>query len=221
MSDYSAPGLNEDAFNCPHCGAYSHQKWFSTDDIDFYEDEIVLVEIEANSYIRERINVCARCGNYSLWVEGKMVYPQSSAPLPVDDMPSEVKEDFLEARNIVDPSPRAASALLRLALEKLVTKHLNSNGKDLNERIGNLVKQHGLPSKIQRSLDVVRVIGNNAVHPGSIDLKDDKKTAISLFNILNIIVEKMITEPQKIDEIYDNLPEPAKKSITRRDGNAK
>ncbi|HII07034.1 MAG TPA: DUF4145 domain-containing protein [Methanotrichaceae archaeon] len=218
MSDYIAPELKKDAFNCPHCGAYAHQKWYETE-IDYCEDIISLEEIDADSGIQNRINVCARCENYALWVSGKMVYPQSSAPLPVDDMPPEVKGDFLEARNVIDPSPRAAAALLRLALEKLVTNHLEAKGNTLNDKIGYLVKQQGLPPKIQQSLDAVRVIGNNAVHPGQIDLTDNKEIAISLFKLLNIIVEKIITEPQKIDEIYEIIPESAKKGINVRDGN--
>lgn len=164
------------------------------------------------------ISVCAKCRNHSLCIGESIVYPRSSsAPLPVDDMPLEVKSDFLEARNIVDPSPRAATALLRLALEKLVTNHLEAKGSTLNDKIGYLVKQHGLPQKIQQSFDAVRVIGNNAVHPGQIDLTDNKDIAISLFKLMNIIVEKIITEPREIEEIYETIPESAKKGINVRD----
>jgi len=34
---------------------------------------------------------------------------------------------------------------------------------------------------ILQSLDIVRVIGNESVHPGVIDLKDDRHTALRLF----------------------------------------
>jgi hypothetical protein len=216
MSGYIAPDLKRDAFNCPHCGAYAHQKWYGIE--ISYGCSVYFREIKANSSMEDRINICVRCENYALWVDGKMVYPQSSAPFPVDNMPPEVKNDFLEARNIVDPSPRAAAALLRLALEKLVTNHLDAKGSTLNDKIGYLVKQQGLPQKIQQSLDAVRVIGNNAVHPGQIDLTDNKEIAISLFKLMNIIVEKIITEPREIEEIYETIPESAKKGINVRDG---
>lgn len=74
-----------------------------------------------------------------------------------------------------------------------------------------------MPEKIQKALDSVRVIGNNAVHPGQIDLKDDTDTAISLFKLLNMIVEIMITQPKKVDEIYGKLPTSAKEAIKKRD----
>ena len=65
---------------------------------------------------------------------------------------------------------------------------------------------------------MVRVIGNNAVHPGQIDLGDDVKTAIVLFELLNMIVESQIAQPKRVDEIFGRLPEGAKKHIKKRDG---
>jgi uncharacterized protein DUF4145 len=86
----------------------------------------------------------------------------------------------------------------------------------LNEDIGALVSQ-GLDPRVQKALDVLRVIGNNAVHPGQIDLKDDKDTAISLFQLLNVIVERCITVNKKIDEMYGALPTGALEAIKKRD----
>ena len=70
---------------------------------------------------------------------------------------------------------------------------------------------------MQMAQDVVRVIGNNAVHPGRIDLRDDRPTAESLFRLINLICEKMISEPRHVEAVYAALPEPARKSIERRD----
>ena len=67
-------------------------------------------------------------------------------------------------------------------------------------------------------MDVLRVIGNNAVHPGQIDLKDDKAVAMKLFQLLNLIVERRISVPKQIDELFEGLPPGAKDAIERRDG---
>lgn len=211
---YTAPFFKGDAFHCPHCGVYAHQRW--------YDGAIGhrRTPSTARSYSRfvERlsISICERCDEYALWLKDKMLYPISSiAPLPVEDMPTSIKEDFVEARNIINASPRAAAALLRLALQKLVV-HLGESGKNLNDAIANLVKK-GLPTGIQQALDAVRVIGNNAIHPGELNLKDDAKTAVTLFNLVNIIVEVMITQPKEIEEIYGKLPAGAKEAIKKRD----
>ena len=95
--------------------------------------------------------------------------------------------------------------------------HLKQDGKDLNENIGNLVAA-GLDQKVQRALDLVRVIGNNAVHPGVIDLKDDKATAIKLFGLVNIIIETTITREKHINELFETaIPDAAKAQIEKRD----
>jgi hypothetical protein len=141
--------------------------------------------------------------------------PGGSAPPPHEDLPPEVVEDYQEAQGIVAASPRGAAALLRLAIQKLCM-HLGEKGKDLNEDIGHLVKK-GLPQQIQRSLDIVRVIGNNAVHPGQIDIRDDPETAQRLFELVNLIVEVMVSQPKRIEELYDRLPEGAKAQIEKRD----
>lgn len=144
-----------------------------------------------------------------------MILPQeSTAPMPSDDMPDDVEQGYMEARTIVSASPRGACALLRLAVEKLVA-HLGGKGH-LNQDIGWLVER-GLPVGIQQSLDSLRVIGNHAVHPGVLDLKDDVETATALFDALNMTVDVMITQPKAVEELYAKLPESSKEQIRKRD----
>ncbi|HEY7327885.1 MAG TPA: DUF4145 domain-containing protein [Gemmataceae bacterium] len=164
------------------------------------------------------VSYCAQCTKYSVWVKESLLYPlTATAPMPVPDMPEDVQEDYLEARSVFDLSPKSAAALLRLGLQKLMV-HLGGRGRDLNTDIGNLVRD-GLPVKVQQALDAVRVIGNNAVHPGQIDLNDNKETAAALFGLINFIVEQMITQPKNIEQIYGSLPQSSRDGIQRRDGN--
>lgn len=135
--------------------------------------------------------------------------------MPHPDLSEDVRADYEEARDIEARSPRGATALLRLALKKL-TIALGQKGKDLNENIKKLVER-GLPVGVQKSLDLVRVIGNNAVHPGQIDLRDDHDTATRLFGLVNFIAEKMIAEPREIEKLYGKLPETARDQIEARD----
>ena len=75
----------------------------------------------------------------------------------------------------------------------------------------------GLPEKVQKALDTVRVVGNNAVHPGQLNIKDDRQTAMALFDLINIVVETMIVQPRKVNELYGRLPPTAVEQINRRD----
>jgi hypothetical protein len=184
--------------------------------------EVFIENQETSVYIRsELVNVsisrCYSCEAFTLWVADKFVYPEQVLAIqPSEDMPSEVRLDFVEAASIVDHSPRGAAALLRLCLQKL-TAHLGHKGKNLDDDIGTLVK-NGLDGRIQKALDVVRVIGNQAVHPGQIDLRDDMATASELFTLVNLIVEATITSPKHIQEMFDALPSGALKAIEKRDG---
>ena len=87
---------------------------------------------------------------------------------------------------------------------------------NLNTNIKNLVKE-GIGQQIQQALDIVRVTGNHAVHPGEI-IFDDATDVQALFNLINMVAVILITQPKQIQEIYDNLPEKDKKEIAKRDG---
>ena len=146
-----------------------------------------------------------------------MIYPNfAGIEPPNQDLSEDIQNDYLEAAEILQRSPRGAAALLRLAIQKLCIQ-LGEKGTDLNTDIGNLVKK-GLSQKVQQSLDALRVIGAQAVHPGQIELKDDVATASALFRLVNFIAEKLITEPNEIEEIYGKIPDGKKEQIAKRDG---
>jgi hypothetical protein len=169
--------------------------------------------------INLNISKCSECDEIALWMQDVLLLPSTAEAPPANpDLPKHIRQDYDEAGAILSLSPRGAAALLRLCVQKLC-KELGEDGKNINDDIGALVKK-GLSVRVQQALDVVRVVGNSAVHPGQLDLKDDRATALSLFQLINIIAEKMISEPKHIDEAFANLPEDALKAIERRD-NAK
>lgn len=147
-----------------------------------------------------------------------MIFPhQSTAPMPSEDMPMSVKADYMEARSIVDDSPRAATALLRLAIEKLLSDELEAEGDSIYNMIGDLVENNRVDDKIQKAYDSVRVYGNESVHPGRIDMRDDVETAQRLFQLVNVIIKSTIQEDKLIDEMYEEIPASKKEGIESRD----
>ena len=171
-------------------------------------------------FVNFHVSACYSCDAFTVWVEDKIVYPISRSVVePHELMPASVKADFEEAGSIVDLSPRGAAALARLCIQKLTTE-LGEKGENLNDDIGELVKK-GLEVEVQQALDVVRVVGNNAVHPGTIDLKDDKDTALTLLCLVNMIVERCIAGPKKLLSLFARLPPGALQQIEKRDGSAK
>ncbi|GAB0061245.1 hypothetical protein IBA8401_22720 [Pseudomonas syringae] len=76
---------------------------------------------------------------------------------------------------------------------------------------------NGLDPHIHQALDVIRVTGNNAVHPLEMNLEDDQDSVLVLFEMINLIVEERIARPAKISERFANLPEKARLAIEKRD----
>jgi hypothetical protein len=130
-------------------------------------------------------------------------------------MPGSIVEDYQEARGIFSRSPRAAVALLRLAIQKLMPE-LGEKGGNINTDIKSLVAK-GLPIQVQQALDYCRVVGNNAVHPGEINLNDTPDMGQNLFEMMNYIIEDRITRPKQIAALYAKLPDRAREAIEKRD----
>lgn len=205
---YEAPKLKKDAFTCPSCGAFAAMNWQN---------------LRTNeSWQALMLAFCHRCNRHSVWLDGsedypvKMLYPDSiNAPMPNEDLPEECMKDYLEARQIANDSPRGSAALLRLCIQKLAI-HLGGDGEKINNDIATLVK-NGLPVKIQQALDVVRVVGNNAVHPGEMSVEDQPETVHALFGLINLIVDNQISQPKQVATLFSSLPDGAKSAVKKRD----
>ena len=208
MSEYVAPELDLEAFNCPYCNAYANMDWYNINTVGNYTPGLNISVQSAR---------CSRCKQFSIWASSEMIIPScSTAPMPHKDMPEAIKNDYIEARDILNKSPRGACALLRLAIQKLCDELVEGN-KNLNDKIAELVKQ-GLAPQLQKAFDIVRVVGNNAVHPGEINIQDNPEIALKLFKLINLIIEKMITEPNEINEFYaGNIPHEIQEAIGKRD----
>lgn len=213
MTQYIAPVFEKKTFTCPHCNAHSAMDWFWRE-TDMYAPEYIL-----------RIARCHGCSKDSIWhrtgltAPWIMVHPQvKTSPMPSPDLPDNCKVYYMEARDIADRSPSGAAALLRLCIDHLCI-HLGATQDRLNGKIKHLVEQ-GLPIPIQQALDSVRVIGNDAVHPGKLDLDDTSEVVKVLFTLINIIVNDRITQPNLIQGIYGLIPENQKNGINQRDAKA-
>jgi Domain of unknown function (DUF4145) len=205
MSKYYPPQYQAKQFHCIQCGVFAKQHW---DILSFGYHSSKESPI---SYCR-----CEHCGGRSYWYQTHMIVP-AEAPVapPHPDMPASIIEEYQEARSIFARSPRAAVALLRLAIQKLMSE-LGEKGENINADIKSLVSK-GLPVQVQQAFDFCRVVGNNAVHPGEINLNDTPEMGQHLFSMINFIIEDRITRPKQIAELYAQLPAPAREAVERRD----
>lgn len=213
--NYVAPTYNLDAFNCPYCRAFANMRWGECN-AAFQQGATFRQYAQThNAEVVFSTAYCARCNRFSAWLNEAMYIPTGgNAPLPHGDMPEAVSQIYREAAEVSQFSPRAAVALLRLALENLV-EALGAVGRDINTKIGDLVTK-GLSPVIQQSLDSLRVLGNEAIHIGTVDVANTEISA-SLFSLINLIVEQMITVPKHVASVYSMLPGNKVDGINNRD----
>ncbi|MEC6413529.1 MULTISPECIES: DUF4145 domain-containing protein [Achromobacter] len=211
---YQAPSFLSSSHNCPYCGALAQMTWIRLEQKISHPTEH---HIPTPFYCSE----CLACSRRAVWQTlgksmGNMIWPaNSTAPLAHADMPSSCRDDYEEARQISRTSPRGAAALLRLCVQK-ICKELGQPGKDINVDIGALVKQ-GLPARVQQALDTVRVIGNEAVHPGTMSSDDHAERVDALFKLVNMIVDQMIAQPKEVASLFASLPAAKLDGISIRD----
>ena len=219
---YIEPEISKSSFHCPTCGTFAHLTWFQYDR-----------NYSPRPYTEAQ---CSHCGESSLWrieetkvnsrgftvpSKGTMLFPDRGiAPLPETDMPDDVKTDYEEAARISAKSPRGAAALLRLGLQKLC-KNLGKDGQNINSDIRALSEDNVLPPMVIKVADTVRITGNNAVHPGEMSEEDFDHVASKLFDLLNFIVKKAITEPKELEALYQKVPEKPRLSAEEQDAKRK
>ena len=238
MSDlkYIPPKFRRKAFNCPHCDAFAHQRWF---DVRAYLDNndcrsfILGKSPHGNENIE--CSICTQCKFATLWkrthkrradgnadLTGDMIFPNEvTAPRAHPDMPRSAKLLYNEAREVSAMSPRAAAALLRCSLEELI-KELGEAKGNLKKRIENLVDKKKFPPEIQKALHTLRIFANEGgSHVGVIDLsgQDNKDTVDNLFGIMNFIVQRMVSDPKVMEDLYSRIPEEKKKDIENSNKN--
>nr|WP_225777343.1 DUF4145 domain-containing protein [Pseudomonas sp. Marseille-Q3773] len=206
------PSFESESFTCLHCGVVAQMHW----------DSLCVSSFGGLKHTRWSLCRCEHCAGESIWwratdnKSGMLAYPKSIiAPAAHEDLPAICIPEFEEARLISGASHRGAAALLRLCLQKLLGE-IGGKGEHIDTDIKVLV-QGGLDPHIQQALDVIRVTGNNAVHPLEMSPEDLEDYVPVLFEMINMIVEERIARPKKIAARFAGLPEKARLAIEKRD----
>ena len=221
---YIQPEFERNRFTCPTCGTLSQMIWLEL--FNPWEHDAVNAENwELLEDYRFHAAVCVADGCVSIWLrypehteEGlvrrrtEMAYPPAShGPKPNPDMPESAKKLYLEAGNVLPGSTRAAAALLRMCTEDIIKFLATKQDKEkvLDERTSlyrrvEFLREHDKlwpAEEIDDALDLLRVIGNDAVHspePREIRGDDDtRQVARSLFMLVDMITEQLITRRRR------------------------
>lgn len=235
------PRFKADSFTCPRCDALAAQKWFDLLGVVGNGSATSLMDRErmmaSTSGPRFRsphwsASECLACQDKSIWLDDVLVYPDPrNAPIgdeqePHEEMPEDAAVLFREAVAVLPFSRRAAAALCRASMERLV-KVVDPGcppRTPLDERLARL------ESRVSTStidlLNVLRHVGNTALHGGKegdgsaviyID-EEDHTIAETFFLAINTLVDELITKPRRSAELYGSLPEGVRASYEAKAG---
>ena len=152
---------------------------------------------------------CYNCNGFAVWVRDQLVFPgrivetsytviqgvrasgdqvQEVAVNDAEEPAAEVEEleGFEEAAAILHNSPRGATALMRICVQKMLPL-LNREDTHLDENISNLVRK-GLEVEIQQSMDALQIRRQTPFSPAHFDRKKDEETATKLLEFLQGIM---------------------------------
>lgn len=142
--------------------------------------------------------------------EEVQVWPVGSSRKCPSEVPSGLREDFLEAASVLTLSPKASAALSRRCLQHLLREHGGTASKDLSKQIEEVVRTHALPSELEGQLDAIRNIGNFAAHP-----QKDRATGEILpvepleaewnLDVLEELFDHYFTKPARIKKRKEDL----------------
>lgn len=240
MKEYTPPSPFLKSFTCPHCGSFALHDEILLGSRNCFPGVYLINNKDGSGRFGENeifeFRRCCACNKTSIlkikgaivfengitrfkpFREFELVYPQLfNAIEPNSDMPEDIKAFFNEARSVSKNSTRAATALLRIATEKLVKDLLGLKGSEyantkMHHAIERLYQEKNLNTNIYKALMSLKLFGNEASHPNE-DLSrleayfsNDKDLMNKLFNLLNLIVDDLISKPKQIEELFNSAP---------------
>ncbi|WAC65762.1 DUF4145 domain-containing protein [Agrococcus sp. SL85] len=206
------PAQGKKSFYCPHCGVLAQQS-----DSRLVKEGTGTVltsrsRRDPRSIAQWSFSRCGVCENIAVWHDNQMIYPTASTlPGPHEDMPPEALQLYSEAAAVFPHSRRAAAALARGALERLL-RHAGVEGRDLSELIVNTESE--VPWALFQLLTSLRVLGNSTLHDeqGAPELvavyldEDDAEIAETIITVVNEACEALIAVPKRAERIYNAIP---------------
>ena len=88
-----------------------------------------------------------------------LIFPKIKKPPElIDSLPKDYKEDYREAYNILDISPKAIAALSRRCLQKLLRNETEVKHGSLSNEISQILAT--LPPDLRLNVDAIRNFGN-------------------------------------------------------------
>lgn len=140
----------------------------------------------------------------------RVVYPPVNERVIPSEVPEGYRNDFLEAQEALQYSPKASAALSRRLLQRTLHEQLKIKRRDLSQEIEEFITNTGAPSYLTAAVDAVRHIGNFAAHPlkststGEI-VGVEEGEAEWLIQVIESLFDYVFVQPARLTARRDSL----------------
>lgn len=151
---------------CRHCLVEFHAVWHQFDPINDAEGSFNVFHTTCPACKRLQLAYNRAQPIQALSGARVFLYPRAISREPVHpEVPSKFANDYVEACNVLDISPKASAALSRRIMQHVLRECAGVKALNLDQEIEQVLEGHMVPSHIADSLDAVRTVGNFAAHP--------------------------------------------------------
>ena len=208
--------FNEQTFTCPYCG---RQQAFSYGNM-VYSDNSFSVGLCGKTkqsdleHIRVYHICCANDACKKIIITGLFtannkqfdILPQQVHKSYPSYIPQQIRDDYTEAADIIELSPKAAATLFRRCLQGMIRDFWNIKDKNLSAEISQL-KNKVLPS-MWSALEGVRKIGNIGAHMETdvnliVDI--DVSEAKMLQKLIELLFDKWYIARHDEEELFNDV----------------
>jgi hypothetical protein len=200
-----------DLFLCPCCGnrtsyevLHSAESWRAM--------EISSKEPEASERVTYFMVRCVSCSDISLWIKDYISVADPNAisdaylchpfERPVHDIPPRVLEPYNEARKVEKHSTTAYIGQMRRSLEAVCDHHAAA-GRDLYQKITDLVTREIIPAQYGEIAHAMRTLGKHGAHATNYPVDDgDARMMKDLFLSL---LEYLYLAPAKLARLKASI----------------
>lgn len=220
---------------CPHCSISIHENFQAFPTFRDTFTNPILIE-----HVLEKCN-CPECGKAIVRYK-KLIFDHRDSthstsksyliPSTINrfistEVPDQFGEDFIEACNVIQISPKASAALSRRLLQRILREKFGIKENDLSREIDKFIADTNTPRDLANEIDAIRNIGNFAAHPLKVtntgEIVDvEPGEAEWLLDVLDNLFEYAFVQPkrredrhQKLNDKLQSLGKPSMKSTSK------
>lgn len=219
--------FNKQTFTCPYCGrqqAFSYANMghsvnsfpeglCSKKSLDF--EEIDVYHICCSNDSCKRIIISGRFLKSGRQFD---ILPRQVHKLYPNYIPQQIRDDYAEAADIIELSPKAAATLFRRCLQGMIHDFWNIKDKNLYVEISQL--KNKVSASMWNALDGLRKIGNIGAHMETdvnliidIDVSEAKK----LQKLIELLFDKWYITRHDEEELYNDITDTSNKKQAERE----